>query len=280
MVVVEDVLTDSLAACIQDWFDHTFNHPFIGLKTISVPDSEKPIPRQWVEDVEIADEGFGTEEADVMGQGPITCWSYEEGRKRMRDALMRLNLREEDLVRNAEMSKMSKAELSHEKKQVKQELKRYDAEFRKHFMRLPTHVEKEPMRVLYIYYRRVKSLLAQADLGRRRTSGTAATPVSDDEGPKLGPRDPYAGGDGGADGTIGDRIKSVEDRLTSLQAERAAVRAKLQAFLERFVIENNRKIRFHKDILPIERQYRAYKHLKEEIVRSEQQLRSLRAGGM
>lgn len=73
-----------------------------------------------------------------------------------------------------------------------------------------------------------------------------------------------------------EQIAALEARIDSLQGDKGVVRAKLQAFQEKFVSENNRKIRFHKDILPIEREYRMYKNLKEEIMRAEAQLRDLK----
>jgi len=236
MVVVEDVLTDCLGACIREWFEPNLNHPFMNLHTICVPDDVKPLPKRCIEDVEVQiDEGFGCEENDVLGQGPITSWTPEEGRQRLRDAMKRLDLSEEH-VAHPNLHKMSRHEFASEKRLVKQEFKRYDAEFRKQFMRLPSHLEKEPMRPLYVYYRE----------GRRATN-------------------------------VEVRIATLEARIESLQGEKASVRAKLQAFQEKFVTENSRKIRFHKDILPIEREYRMYKHLKEEIMKVEAQLRDLKA---
>merc|ERR1712039_584297 len=112
-------------------------------------------------------------------------WSHAEGSARLRDALQRLDLGE-DRVAHPNLNKMNKHELGAEKRRVKQELKRYDAEFRKQFSRLPNHSEKEPMRPLYVYYRRLKTMITQAERpGQRRSNG------SDDEGPglRLGPRE-------------------------------------------------------------------------------------------
>lgn len=313
MVAAEDLLADSLGLCISEWFNPDFNHPFLGLHTISVPESVKQIPKRWVDDVEVhIDEGFGAEDGDVLGQGLTTSWSNEEGRGMLREALNRLDLRE-DHVAHPDVNRMGRHELSSEKRRVKQELKRYDAEFRRQLMRLPTHSEKEPMRPLYVYYRRLKNMLSQAEQssrsgggggGRRSSSGATATATagSDDEGPglKFGPRESdeaslrqqqqllaaAAGGGGqqplsrrgqGGSSSLKDQISALEQRIESLQAEKGVVRTKLQAFQEKFLSENSRKIRFHKDILPIEREYRMYKNLKEEIMRAESQLRDLRA---
>lgn len=266
MVVVEDMLTDSLAACVDSWFEPGFIHPFLSLQTTMVPDAKKPIPKRWVEDIEVQiDEGLGGEDGDFLGEGPVICWSNDEGRQRLREALVRLGLTEER-VSHPNLHKMNKTELAGEKRRVKQELKRYDSEFRKQFMRLPGHNEKEPMRPLYVYYRRLKTMIAQAESGKLGSRESLAT-VPDEETPRQGSgRQPV---------NVDDQISALEARIDSLQNEKGAVRAKLQAFQETFVSENGRKIRFHKDILPIEREYRMYKNLKEEIQKVEKQLRDL-----
>uniref|UniRef100_A0A7S1RK19 FAM13A-like domain-containing protein n=1 Tax=Alexandrium catenella TaxID=2925 RepID=A0A7S1RK19_ALECA len=265
MVLVEDTLTDSLSVCVGAWFESDFSHPFFTLTTVSVPDSARPIPKRWVDDIEI-DEGFGAEEGDLLGEGPVKSWSLDEGKQRLRDALARLNL-PEDRVSHPNLQKMNRHELAAEKRRVKQELKRYDSDFRRQFSRLPTHSEKEPMRPLYVYYRRLKTMIAQAESSKLGPRESLAT-VPDDETPRQGgSRRP---------GNVEDQIAALEARIDSLQTEKGAVRSKLQSFQEKFVTENNRKIRFHKDILPIEREYRMYKNLKEEIQKAETQLRDLR----
>ena len=47
-------------------------------------------------------------------------------------------------------------DLSREKKKVKNELKIYDQSFQSKFKRAPSRAEKEPMRNLYMYYKRLK----------------------------------------------------------------------------------------------------------------------------
>jgi hypothetical protein len=47
-------------------------------------------------------------------------------------------------------------ELQNEKKKVKNELKVYDQDFINKFKRAPNRSEKEPMRNLYMYYKRLK----------------------------------------------------------------------------------------------------------------------------
>lgn len=299
MVAVEDVLTDSLSNCVKEWFDSKFDHPFLNIQAIVVPESVKPIPKRWVDDIEVQiDEGFGGEADDVLGGlGPSNGWSFQEGRERLRVALARLNLSEEH-VAHTNLHRMTRNELMVEKRRVKQELKRYDADFRKQFMRLPTHMEKEPMRPLYVYYRRLKTMITHAEQNRgsSRQPSMGSVNGSDDEGMPLGGANrelatipdseatvaqseetPRSRNGGRTANSVESQVAAIEARIESLQIEKGTVRAKLQAFQENFVCENNRKIRFHKDILPIEREYRLYKNLKDEISKAEQQLRALRS---
>lgn len=291
MVAVEDVLTDSLSNCVKEWFESKFDHPFLNVQAIVVPDSVKPIPKRWVDDIEVQiDEGFGGEADDVLGGlGPGNGWSFQEGRERLRVALGRLNLNEEH-VAHTNLHRMTRNDLMVEKRRVKQELKRYDADFRKQFMRLPSHMEKEPMRPLYVYYRRLKTMITHAEQnkGASRQPSMGSMNGSDDEGMILGanrelstipdseetPRSRNTGRHGNS---VETQVAAIEARIESLQIEKGTVRSKLQSFQENFFCENNRKIKFHKDILPIEREYRLYKNLKEEILKAEQQLRALKS---
>lgn len=283
MVTVDDILTDTLVATIRDWFEPSLAHPFLDINILSVPEATKSIPHRWVDDIQIDDGFFRGDDGDpvLAGGGAGATWSMDEGRQRLKEVLQRLDL-PLDHVAHPGLDRMGKHELNAEKRRVKQELKRYDAEFRKQFARLPTHTEKEPMRPLYVYYRRLKTMISDVErshfvrpgggigeegLHLRFGRDSLSTIPDTEETPRTGKR-------GRA---VEDQISALEVRIENLQSEKSAVRAKLQTFQEKFVSENNRKIRFHKDILPIEREYRLYKNLKEDIVKAEQQLRDLRA---
>ena len=54
-------------------------------------------------------------------------------------------------------------ELQNEKKRVKNELKVYDQDFIQRFKRAPTRSEKEPMRNLYMYYKRLKQYIEKRE---------------------------------------------------------------------------------------------------------------------
>jgi hypothetical protein len=224
------------------------------------------------------DGGFG---GGGFGHGnSSTHWIKNEAPRKLREALARLELPDEPVQRPELVLNMGRHEMNNEKKRVKMELKRYDTEFRQHFERLPTRTEKEPMRPLYAYYRKLKTMIAQQDKARRSSVDRGRmqpglTSIPDEETPDLEETTPRANA---PRGSVGEQITTLEGRLLSLANEKNVVRAKLQMFQDKFVAENNRKIRFHKDILPIERDYRMYKHLKEEMQKVEMQLRDLREG--
>ena len=52
-------------------------------------------------------------------------------------------------------------DLNEEKKRVKNELKRYDNCFNAEYKRYPDRREKEPMRPLYLYYKRLKQAISR-----------------------------------------------------------------------------------------------------------------------
>ncbi|CAK9109672.1 unnamed protein product [Durusdinium trenchii] len=200
-----------------------------------VPDSVKPIPPQWVNDVELDE--FGAEMGDVIGEGWPFVWPPQERKQRYLSALRRLELAEE------------------------------------RFKVLPNHSQKEVMRPLYLYYRRLKNQLASAD------SGGAREQDSDDD--LLARRCflftcvLFTWLRRSSREKAEQQIGQLEARANSLQQEKGAIRAKLKEFQENFVLQHHRKIRFHKDILPIEKEYRLYKNIKEELQKAGQTLRRL-----
>lgn len=154
-------------------------------------------------------------------------------------ALKRLGLTPESL------QGQTPANPGEKKRDVKYELKRHDTEFRKVHHRSPAQEEKEPMRPLYVYYRRLKASLATDE-----------------------PEEPLE--------SQQNHVNLIEQRLAALQEEKNQVRTKLQTFQDQFVREHGRKIKYHSDIGPIDRDYRMYKQIKEDIAQLETQLRSAR----
>lgn len=83
----------------------------------------------------------------------------------MEDALTRLKT-DEYKIKNTDFSNvMSLDQLNSEKYKVKNELKQYDNEFQSLFRRLPLKSEKEIMRPLYLYYKKLKSAIEEKKSG-------------------------------------------------------------------------------------------------------------------
>jgi hypothetical protein len=154
------------------------------------------------------------------------------GPTKLAEALNRLRL-DHNSASGRELPSKSYEALSVEKKKVKNELKLYDTSFRDKFLRLPKREEKEPMRPLYMYYKRLKQALT-----RRATE----RPVVDD---------------------------NTTTRLITLRSERADLRVRLHSFQNDFSRTHNRRIRYHRDIEPVEAEYKRYKEVKQEIARFE-----------
>lgn len=112
-VAVKELLGESLTFYVSELFKPDYVHPFMNIDVSVVSDSVKPIPPQWVNDVELDE--FGAEMGDVIGEGPVLSWSSEERKQRYLSALRRLELNEEMLT-SKRMTGMSKSELGQEKK--------------------------------------------------------------------------------------------------------------------------------------------------------------------
>eukprot|EP00930_Biecheleria_cincta_P048441 TRINITY_DN33751_c0_g1_i1.p1 TRINITY_DN33751_c0_g1~~TRINITY_DN33751_c0_g1_i1.p1 ORF type:complete len:311 (-),score=75.98 TRINITY_DN33751_c0_g1_i1:34-966(-) len=281
---VREVVADSFAFSLGQWFNPSFEHPFLNISIVVVPNDVKPIPPKWVDDVEIDE--FGAEMGDVMGEGPTLWWTPEERKMRLQAALKRLDLQSlldgpQDEIQK-KLKCMNATQLNHEKKRVKQELKKYDSDWRKQFKVVPNHSQKEAMRPLYVYYRCLKQQITQGGSGRSSGQPGQVDADSDDEdrqqaGAGNGNQESAASrGTARSGGDVEAQIAQLEARVNQLQQEKGSVRTKLREFQESFVRQHHRKIKFHKDILPIEREYRVYKNIKEEMAKVESQIRSLR----
>ena len=59
-------------------------------------------------------------------------------------------------LRGVSISNLSIEDLNKLKRAVKNDLKRYDQNFVSHFYRQPNKQDKEPLRPLYMYYKKLK----------------------------------------------------------------------------------------------------------------------------
>lgn len=165
-------------------------------------------------------------------------WVRVEGRQKLEMALRRLRI-DINTTNGRELGNKTTDELHAEKKRVKNELKTYDTTFKSLFGRLPKREEKEPMRPLYMYYKKIKQAIS------KRPAEKSSKKMNKDE---------------------------VIRKLDVLRKDRSELKQVLHNFQLEFSQTNQRKIRFHKDILPVENEYRRYKEVKAEIAKLETEL--------
>jgi len=249
-MAASDIITDSLSFMVEEWFEPTLNHPF--LKIVNIPGATtKAIPQRWVDDVAI-DDLFQADDDNFLAAGAPT-WDLQP----LESALDRLGLKLSDISGGAD--RMGCRAPVTEKSRVKQELKRYDFKFKKQFSRLPNHSEKEVMRPLYTYYRRLKTLISESERKRVRNVGSHS-PRRCSQSPRRRSLESIPEQEEAATPctrTSHQKAQSVEDqvskagvRIESLYIEKDTIRAKLQTFRDKFVSANGRKIRFFRTSCP------------------------------
>lgn len=253
-------------------------------------------------------------------------WIRKDGPLRLQEALNNLKL---DLksVNKVNLSSLSYDQLCNEKKNVKNELKAYDAQFAVTFKRAPEREEKEPMRPLYIYYKKIKQYMIKNIEKAKANKGASITQSNVTQGGLAGPdkggrtlktnkmlanekENKLIGQSGtferkletsfetqlskdkgffnigedrgdfnernlrqmGAKGGIqigGMSQDQIRRQLEEYKAVRVQLRERLHSYQTEFTRNNNRKIKYHRDIAPVENEYKRYKDIKTEINRLE-----------
>mmetsp|Transcript_99681 Transcript_99681/g.228762 ORF Transcript_99681/g.228762 Transcript_99681/m.228762 type:complete len:284 (-) Transcript_99681:190-1041(-) len=223
----------------------------VEIEVISQEDVE--FPTKWMDDTQLLD-GFDVGEQSESGRS----WSIADGAKAFNEALQRLCL-PPNMNEAVVLEGLSKNALLGEKKRVKAELKRYDQSFMQKKRRGPTRAEKEPMRPLYTFYRKLKTQLNKIERG----GGT--TPRSGRGSSKRPPPTAEGNDSDGDDGPEDKAEAEKQAKLAALLREKGQLRTKLQKYQDQFVKDNNRRIRFQRDIVPIDREYKQYKKVKDAI---------------
>ncbi|EER19178.1 conserved hypothetical protein [Perkinsus marinus ATCC 50983] len=276
--------------------------PLMAARISVVPDSEVPIPHNWSVPVSVEDDfekilvgGTGGGEGE-SGSQPSSSQSIRDssnvklkssgarvfdmregkddvdsegwsGAEHLRKAIGNLSLSPEEISTGwaSQIARLAGPQLMQEKRRVKQELKSYDVAFTTVHGRPPGRVDKEPMRPLYTYYRGLKQAIEESE------PSTAAVPSIDRSRATIQGRSGMGHQPEEEPSTAASSNRMMM-RLQSLIDEKSRIREGLQQYQARFFVENQRKIKYHKDIVPIEREYREYKQVKEEIAQLERKL--------
>ncbi|KAA0146166.1 hypothetical protein FNF29_08227 [Cafeteria roenbergensis] len=200
---------------------------------------------------------------DGPGHASVPLQSSEPPRRDPRPGLS-MSLAHETPLSVAEVhdsARQVKAEgllgaLRAEKSRLKRHLRALDDEFESTHGRRPTRSEKEHLRPQYERYRSLKRRIAQCAAGDSAPSeGSAAAAEAMEPGT-------HARGSG-------DAADSPEKNLATLRAQKRQLQIKLRHFEEDFRRSHGRAVQFHRDIRPVEHDYRRYKDLKRSIAKLE-----------
>jgi len=102
----------------------------------------------------------GSNAPGVHSQGD---WVNREGRKFLDESLKRLKIEPKSyvVIGRGPITDISIDDLNSVKRKVKVELKRYDQTFTMLFLRQPCKDDKEPLRPLYMFYKKLKQVITK-----------------------------------------------------------------------------------------------------------------------
>jgi len=110
--------------------------------------------------------------ASSAGIEDLQVWLRNESIRMYEESLARLGL-DGSKIQGKHLVTYKLDDLQNEKKKVKNELKVYDQDFLTKFKRAPTRQEKEPMRNLYMYYKRLKQYIDKREKMESQNPKTA-----------------------------------------------------------------------------------------------------------
>eukprot|EP00826_Nyctotherus_ovalis_P004793 TRINITY_DN1105_c0_g2_i1.p1 TRINITY_DN1105_c0_g2~~TRINITY_DN1105_c0_g2_i1.p1 ORF type:complete len:253 (-),score=85.52 TRINITY_DN1105_c0_g2_i1:152-844(-) len=195
-------------------------------------------------------------------------WINASGKKWLEEAMRRLGL-DYSKVSGKQLAGKSAEFLGAEKNRVKNELKHYDANFVLLFQRSPNRVEKEPMRPLYVYYKKLKQALDRCGAQSKPSLGHRQGKQKEEKRPENVER---AGSVKAYSEWPFKSNEEIREKIAELKGERAQLRSVLDKFQQDFVKSHNRKIKYNKDIAPVASQFKRYKELKKIIAKLEELL--------
>ena len=202
-------------------------------------------------------------------------WIGTNGKKWLEDAMARLHV-DYGKVGGKALAMKPVEELLEEKNKVKNELKKYDSNFMLLFRRQPGRAEKEPMRPLYVYYKKLKQTLSRCAHLAGRSKPAQHKHAAEQPGVKENAKVPEKKPSGTVKTFNEWTFKNNEEihtKILELKTERGQLRTVLDKFQQDFVKAYNRKIKYNKDIAPVAGDFKRYKELKKTIVKLEELLK-------
>lgn len=154
--ILNEIMTGSVARLFTDLSKHS-NF----MKTSSQMGQDKSeIPKQY--DFYGGSTLAAEKQEGMKGtvDNSVTEWLQSEAKVKLQEAYKKLDL-DNIKISGKHLITFTLEELQSEKKKVKNELKAYDLQFARSFNRPPSRHEKEPMRHIYMYYKKLKQAIAK-----------------------------------------------------------------------------------------------------------------------
>ena len=230
-------------------------------------------------------------------------WRNTIGKKKFENSMHRLNV-DEKKIKNLQLSNLSLDALQKEKAKVKNELKKYDSDFNEVFNHLPTKQDKEIMKPLYIYYKNLKNAIEKKEEDRnaittlnqnynQNTYSVISTNSNNDNKfntnyfqnnilnqksgfnyhKKANSTSLQNNNNNNNNNDIKEKKRSLsKDEMNALEREYKDIKKeqkdlkdKLRNYQNEFQKSNNRKVKFLKDITPVEKEYQKYKTNRQRL---------------
>jgi hypothetical protein len=185
--------------------------------------------------------------------------------------------------------------LENEKSLIKRELQELDKDFMLYFGRMPEKQEKEVYRLLYVYYKNIKSSIDAKKSGKQikvnkknpndqitlntKDSNKRPSSVSNEvnkiniqenknrsSSAKNDKKNIYSN----------KEIDEFKKELVELSDEQVEFKQKLHDYQLEFLRKNNRKVKYYKDIIEVEYEYNKYKDNRVKIREIEDILSNLK----
>jgi hypothetical protein len=168
-----DVLNEIITGTVARLFTDLNKHANFTKTSSQMGQDKSEIPRN--------DGGNMSSRSEMRGGGaaedsPVAQWLMVDAKQRLMDTMTKLGL-DGQKISGKHLQTYAFEELMQEKKKVKNELKYYDQAFVSRFSRPPSRTEKEPMRMIYMYYKKLKQYItkAQANAGSSMVKKTTST---------------------------------------------------------------------------------------------------------
>ena len=160
-----EVLNEILTGTVAQLFTGAQNHASMHKSSSQMGQDKSEIPRKSsFSEVSPDFDPVTTLSAGQVSENPLSAWLMVEAKIKYQQACSKLSL-DAQKIQGKHLSSYSNDDLAREKKKVKNELKVYDQAFQSKFKRAPSRAEKEPMRNLYMYYKRLKQCISRKGRG-------------------------------------------------------------------------------------------------------------------